>query len=90
MPLPVVEKTGPIPYVDLIIAAMTQVGVAIPIGFQAARGIIALFKRLHPELPLPTDAEVFAQLKKRASEDLTANQQWLADHPTPDATKPTT
>lgn len=71
---------GPLPYVDMILGVLTQLNVGAPIAFEAVRGIIAVFHSLHPDLPLPSSAEVIAALKERAQSDLAGNQQWLIDH----------
>lgn len=77
MPVP---QTGPIPYVDQILAILMQANMAVPMAFEAVRGILSLFRSSNPDLPLPTDEEVFAHLRQRAQEERASNEQWLRDH----------
>lgn len=66
--------------VDQIIAGLGIFNVAFPEAAEAARIIIGIFRRAYPDTPLPTDADVIARLRSRATEDLDANQKWLAEH----------
>lgn len=73
-------STGPWPIVDKIVGTLVQANVATAVAFEAARGIIAIFRQMRSDEPLPTDAQVIEALRQRALADRDANTQWLQDH----------
>ncbi len=68
---------GPIPYIELIVQALLQTNVAIPIIFESVRAFLLLFKKANPDVELPTDADVIEILKRVATAHRDADLAWL-------------
>ena len=68
---------GPIPYIELIVQALLQTGVAVPVIFESIRALIGLFKKANPDVVLPTDADVIEILSRVTTAHRDADLEWL-------------
>lgn len=67
---------------DLLVRAAIE---ALP---AVVHGIKSLFTRTNPDLPEPTDAEVFAAFNEAYASSLRLDDAWLAAHPPTPSTEP--